>query len=642
MTTLREDLYNLDFTVCYNIEDKILTVVDSTEKILVEKPLNKAISTITVRNPDYQYIRDKLLLHPSFESIDTKKLKLYLEESVTALKLQYKMFILEESEKNQPKAAIIIDKGVSNGIPRSIQLLNGMPISVSGNDWRKLVDIEILDIKLYEPLYPEFDSQHSLIDIEFKAHNKIYRYNKISIGSFLNKLNNVHYLKISIGNDIQEVSELIMQFALSKGNVSVATGAPGIFYKDNNIYIEDIEPPEEARLKEAIATLEDLKNDIEPELQEMFINFILWNLGASFEFARKIKGNSPDFYPHIISYGLGQTSKSTLMQLAMSIWKPYKDIISSLVTGKGGFDSDSRMRNAINKETFPVVVEELPDSGTEAMDFLKNISNTPDSYIMHNDGITKRHFLHLSRAYISTNNTPTINDSGAARRMLILNFDNFTKPIDDKTAERFSNKWLKSEKLDILTEIGKAAAYYIKDNPEVIALKWQSVGPKILEAIGGPKWTYSKAFNTNITREESVEINLSEVQDFLYSNVRNHAERELLIEDFETMSEITITELLLNILPTKTNWVSLVSNRTEYALNVRMIRQYIKSRDPETNISESDIKNVLGLKTKSVKVIGRNSKSRKQIINIYKFGEILELFNGKEDYWKEFFNFLEE
>ena len=122
-------------------------------------------------------------------------------------------------------------------------------------------------------------------------------------------------------------------------------------------------------------TLEELLRDIEPNLQPLFKDLILWNLGVTFNFARKMMGGAPDYYPSVIAYGLGKTSKSTLMKLAMLIWYNMDTVDKELVSGSFGFGSNAQRRLNMSKYTYPIMVEEFPDNIGPAVDNMKDASN---------------------------------------------------------------------------------------------------------------------------------------------------------------------------------------------------------------------------------------------------------------------------
>jgi hypothetical protein len=213
--------------------------------------------------------------------------------------------------------------------------------------------------------------------------------------------------------------------------------------------------------------------------KDIFPTVLKWGIVAPFTFS--IKFNSDDWPPWLQLHGCGQTGKTTLGYLVLSIWNLDKRTKS---LGFTHIDSAARFGHTISKDTYPTLINEVGNLSTN--NYGKYISIT--ELIKHSvehitcrgkyfEGKNYQEILALSPMILTSNYTPP-SDGSYNRRFVSIHFSEEEKK--DAEEQKVFKK-LFNENKKCITILGDFTASYIRDNPSILLdKKWPDIAREIL------------------------------------------------------------------------------------------------------------------------------------------------------------------
>jgi Bifunctional DNA primase/polymerase, N-terminal len=235
---------------------------------------------------------------------------------------------------------------------------------------------------------------------------------------------------------------------------------------------------DEEKVKQCIQFLEYLaakgwKN------KHIFPTVLKWGIIAPFIFS--IKFNSDDWIPWLQLHGCGQTGKTTLGYLVLSIWNLDKKNKS---LGFTYIDSVARFGHVVSKDTYPILVNEVGNLSTNTYgkytsitELIKHSVENTTCRGKYFEGKNYQEILALSPMILTSNYTPP-SDGSYNRRFVSIHFSEEEKK-DAEEQEVF--KKLLNENKNCISILGDFTTSYIRDNPSILLnKKWPDIAREIL------------------------------------------------------------------------------------------------------------------------------------------------------------------
>jgi hypothetical protein len=324
--------------------------------------------------------------------------------------------------------------------------------------------------------------------------------------------------------------------------------------------------------------------------KNIFPTVLKWGIVSPFAFS--IKFNSDGYFPWLQLYGMGQTGKTTLGSIVLSIWNLDKKGKS---VGFNNIDSVARFGHTVSKDTYPILVNEAGSLFTNSYGkytpILELLKHSIESTTCRGRFYESKHYqetLALSPMMLTCNYAPP-SDGSYNRRFISIHFpEGEKKEIEDQVE---FNRSL-SENKRCLSVLGNFAAQHITDNPLILIRKeWQDIALDVLvefyryAGCQTPEWIdYLEEQRDAI--DESSEKTHFELRAFLISKINDAYSRNCR-PDY-TGAEIDILLKLDHCLKNR-----LVPFISEAAENTLLITQDIME---ELRRSNQGIENLTGLK----------------------------------------------
>jgi len=213
--------------------------------------------------------------------------------------------------------------------------------------------------------------------------------------------------------------------------------------------------------------------------KNIFPTVLKWGLVSPFGFS--IKFNSGGFFPWLQMYGRGQSGKTTLGELVLSIWDFDRKDKS---VGFNNIDSVARFGYTVSKDTYPILVNEVGSLFTNSYGrytpILELIKHSIESTTCRGKFFEGKHYqeiLALSPMMLTSNLGPP-NDGSYNRRFMSIHF-----PVEEKKEmeeQKVFNRLL-SENRQSLSVLGDFVSQYVSDNPLLLINKrWDEVARDML------------------------------------------------------------------------------------------------------------------------------------------------------------------
>lgn len=349
---------------------------------------------------------------------------------------------------------------------------------------KSIIDTVPTKIIVYNnPIFPRIQP----IEIQFSNGSKIGPFNNVS--DIIKTLENKgHLLNKNRANDaLNSIISAFNHNGLIDYRQDVTT--PGYYFIENKIMSKDVTQSVDIN-KVDVEKCCDYLNELAEtgwKNKNIFPTVLKWGIVSPFSFIIK---QSTDNYMHWLQlYGQGQTGKTTLGYIVLSIWN-LKARDHSL--GFNHIDTVPRFGNNVSKDTYPKLVNEVGALSTNSYSRYTAIIEMVKHSI---ESITARG-KHLDSGnsgsagsyqeipalspMIFTSNYQPINDSGYNRRFFSIHFSKEEKKELDEQ-EKFRKSFEENKKY--MSALGDFAAFYITRKPTELTRKpWYEVSKDILKA----------------------------------------------------------------------------------------------------------------------------------------------------------------
>ena len=298
-------------------------------------------------------------------------------------------------------------------------------------------------------------------------------------------------------------------------------------------------------VKKCIEFLDHLRNNCWKN-KKIFPTVLKWALVSPFGFS--IKFNGDEFFPWLQLYGLGQTGKTTLGNIALAIWNLNKRNKS---IGFNNIDSIPRFGHTVSKDTYPILVNEVGPlfvnsygKYTQIVEIVKHAVESITCRGKYFEGKNYQEILALSPMILTSNYSPP-NDGSYNRRFVSIHF-----PEEEKKGEEEQEgfKRIFEDDKKYLSVLGDFAALYMQKNPFLLTTKkWEDIAKDILvhfyELVSLPPPTWLNLFEEQRDAvDESTEKTVFELRAFLMNKI-NDAYSKNKRFDFEPSKESVISKL---------------------------------------------------------------------------------------------------
>ncbi len=298
--------------------------------------------------------------------------------------------------------------------------------------------------------------------------------------------------------------------------------------------------------------------------KNIFPTLLKWGIISPFSFS--IKYNSDGWLPWLQLYGCGQTGKTTLGYIILSIWNLEKRIKS---IGFNDVDTPARLGQAVSRDTYPILVNEVGALFTNSYgrhtSIAELIKHSVEN-ITFRSGFYDKIFqetLALSPMILTSNYTPP-NDGSHNRRFISIHFPEEEKK-EKKEQEEFEKQFSYSKKS--LAILGDFTASYIRDNPSILLNKdWNDIAIEIFKKfydhvnMSPPSWIDLFEEQRDAI-EESSEKTLYGLRAFLLNKINDAYSRSKDLYDEDIDIERGISHKLEHCL--KNNLISFLSKTKE-------------------------------------------------------------------------------
>lgn len=255
----------------------------------------------------------------------------------------------------------------------------------------------------------------------------------------------------------------------------------GYYLIDDKLVMKNISQSTDAVSKENVVECCNLLNTLSTgwKNKDIFPTVIKWGIMSPFSFI--IKSNSDGWMPYLQLYGWGKTGKTTLGMLVSKIWNRS----TKMKKGFSNIDTIPRLGEAISKDTYPVLVNEvgsLYETGKyrKYTSVLETIKHSVESTTVRGKFIDSKRYEELPALspLILTSNYSPPSEGGFGRRFISIHFpENEKKEVQEE--ERF-NKLLQ-EKERYLKVLGDFAMQYVSIDPSILLKEdWKELARKIL------------------------------------------------------------------------------------------------------------------------------------------------------------------
>ena len=295
--------------------------------------------------------------------------------------------------------------------------------------------------------------------------------------------------------------------------------SPGFYIVDNRIVVVgyEVREPSLEELKEALEILNELAEWYK-HVQEKFATVIKWALVAPFNLILKRKDR---WMKWLYLYGASKTGKTTLGEIALSIW----GLDSKYVKSGASIDTEARIGHVLSQSTFPTLINEpggaLSKDGI--VELIKNAIEKP---------VARGKYVHGSyidipalATFIFTSNRFLPKDDALLRKMLVLRFT-YGERIPEEKAREFESKV--KPRIKKLKALGLYVANKIINDPNLLfSIDWEELAEKLLVkayvdvGLTPPQWISSK-----VSEEENIYEDLKEaVRTFLVKRINEEYTR---------------------------------------------------------------------------------------------------------------------
>jgi hypothetical protein len=362
---------------------------------------------------------------------------------------------------------------------------------------KSVIDAVPTRIVVYNnPIFPRIQP----IEIEFSNGSKIGPFNNVS--DIIKALENKgHILNKYKANDaLNSIISAFNDNHLIEYKEDVTT--PGYYYIENKIIPKDVTQSVEIRKEDAEKCCDYLNELAETgwKNKNIFPTVLKWGIISPFSFIIK---QSTDNYMHWLQlYGQGQTGKTTLGYIVLSIWN-LKARDHSL--GFNHIDTVPRFGNNVSRDTYPKLVNEVGALSTNSYSrytaIIEMVKHSIESITARGKHLDSGSSGGSTGSYqeipalspmIFTSNYQPINDSGYNRRFFSIHLSKEEKKEIDEQ-EKFRKSFEENKKY--LSALGDFAADYITRNlTELTRKPWYEVSKDILKALFEfanklpPKW----------------------------------------------------------------------------------------------------------------------------------------------------------
>lgn len=350
---------------------------------------------------------------------------------------------------------------------------------------KSIIDTVPTKIIVYNnPIFPRIQPT----EIQFSNGSKIGPFHNVS--DIIKALENKgHILNKNKSNDaLNSIISAFNDNYLIEYKEDVTT--PGYYCIENKIISKDVTQSVDIKKEDADKCCEYLNELAETgwKNKKIFPSVLKWGIVSPFSFIIK---QSSDNYMHWLQlYGQGQTGKTTLGYIVLSIWN-LKTRDHSL--GFNHIDTVPRFGNNVSRDTYPKLVNEVGALSTNSYSrytaIIEMVKHSIESITARGKHLDSGNSGSSSGSYqeipalspmIFTSNYQPINDSGYNRRFFSIHFSKEEKKEMDEQ-EKFRKSIEENKKY--LSALGDFAADYIRRNPtELIKKPWYEVSKDILKA----------------------------------------------------------------------------------------------------------------------------------------------------------------
>jgi len=298
-----------------------------------------------------------------------------------------------------------------------------------------------------------------------------------------------------------------------KAVVKTEVEAPGFYLIDGRVVAANIEAgkPGPGELKEAVELLNELADTWFGHAKDKFSLVVKWALIAPFSYTYKQRGR---WIPWLYLYGSSYTGKTTLGDIALSIW----GLDSRYRKSGSNIDTPYRIGHVLSQSTFPVLINE-PGAAIAKEDIVEIIKNAVESLIVR--GRYERGSyteIPALAPLIFTSNRVLPRDDALLRRLKVLRFT-YGERISPEKAKEFEEKV--KPRLPKLSALGRYIASVVLEEPGVLDQDWENAAKTLLErayreaGLEPPSWIREKP----------------QAEDNIYEDMRE-AIRSFLVERF--------------------------------------------------------------------------------------------------------------
>jgi len=274
---------------------------------------------------------------------------------------------------------------------------------------------------------------------------------------------------------VHDVITAIIEGFIRKGKAVVKTviEAPGFYLVDGKVIAVNVETtkPGPEELREALELLNDLASKWFKHLGGRFSIVVKWGLIAPFSYIYKQRGR---WVPWLYLYGSSHTGKTTLGDIALSIW----GLDSRYRKSGSNIDTPYRIGHVLSQSTFPVLINE-PGAAISRDDIVEMIKNSVENLIVR--GRYERGSyteIPALAPLIFTSNRVLPRDDALLRRFLTIRFT-YGERINQKDAGEFDEKV--KPRLSKLSALGRYIASVVLEEPGVLEQGWEKAAEALLE-----------------------------------------------------------------------------------------------------------------------------------------------------------------
>lgn len=304
---------------------------------------------------------------------------------------------------------------------------------------------------------------YSLTELLKELQNKGYVLNKAKAEDAFN----------SIKNAMEEKDENLIEY-------SNEVTTPGYYLIDGNWIAKDVTQNTSSIRKEDALECCILLNNISSSWKNkaIFPTVLKWGLMAPFAFI--IKSNTNKWMPWLQLYGEGQSGKTTLGELVMSVLN-----IEKRDSGFTDADTPPKFGYFISGDTYPKMINEAGSMYTNRFGKYTPILETIKSSV---EGLNARAKIEEYKNYrpipalsplIITSNFAPVNDGSYNRRFVAIHF-----PIQEKKsdAQQYAFEALLGKGGKNLKVLGDFVMQYISKDPTILLKEnWKDISKKLLE-----------------------------------------------------------------------------------------------------------------------------------------------------------------